>query len=90
MLVLMDNDIWEFSNSIVSPPMDPKDMTSHNLKDVKARRIILDRVKDHLIPHLFGKNLTRDMWEGLKRLFQRKNENKNMVSREKLMDMRMT
>lgn len=40
MLVLMDNDIWEFANSIVAPPVDPKDLASHKLKDVKFRRII--------------------------------------------------
>jgi hypothetical protein len=50
MLVLMENNIREFANSIVTPPTDPKELAIHNLKDVKARRIILDRVKDHLIP----------------------------------------
>jgi hypothetical protein len=29
MLVLMENDIWEFSNSIVAPPMDLKYLTVH-------------------------------------------------------------
>jgi hypothetical protein len=36
MLVLMENDIWEFANSIVAPPADPKDLAVHKLKDVKA------------------------------------------------------
>jgi hypothetical protein len=52
MLVLMENDIWEFANSIVAPPTNPKDLVVHKIEDVKARRIILDGVKDHLIPHL--------------------------------------
>ena len=90
MLVLMENDIWEFVNSIVAPPTDPKDLAIHKLKDVKARIIILDGVKDHLIPHLSGKNSTKDKWEALKSLFQSKNENHKMVLREKLRDMKMT
>jgi hypothetical protein len=61
MLVLMENDIWEFANSIVAPPMNQKDLAIHKLKDVKARRIILDGEKDHLIPHLSGKTTARDM-----------------------------
>jgi hypothetical protein len=69
MLVLIENDIWELSNSIVAPPVDPKDLAAHKLKDVKARRIILDGVKDHFIPHLSGKTTARDMWEALKSLF---------------------
>jgi 2-phosphoglycerate kinase len=62
----------------------------HNQKDVKARCIILDGVKDHLIPHLSGKTTARDMWEALKSLFQSKNENHKMVLREKLRDTKMT
>jgi hypothetical protein len=62
----------------------------HNQKDVKARRIIRDGVKDHLIPHLSGKTTAKDMWEALKSLFQSKNENRKMVLREKLRDTKMT
>jgi hypothetical protein len=72
------------------PPTDPAQLVIHNQKDVKARRIILDGVKDHLIPHLSGKTTTRDMWEALKGLFQSKNENRKMVLREKLIDTKMT
>jgi hypothetical protein len=57
---------------------------------VKSRCIILDGVKDHLIPHLSGKTTARDMWEALKSLFQSKNENHKMVLREKLRDTKMT
>jgi hypothetical protein len=51
MLVLMENDIWEFANSIMMPPTDPKELAAHKLKDVKLRCIVLNKVKDHLIPH---------------------------------------
>jgi hypothetical protein len=75
--------------SIVIPPMNPKYLTTHKLKDMKSRRIILNEVKDHLIPHLLGKTIVRDMWEALKRLFQSKNENRKMVLREKIRDTKM-
>jgi hypothetical protein len=68
----------------------PTNIKGFKLKDVKDRRIILDGVKDHLIPHLSGKTPARDMWEALKSLFQSKNENRKMVLREKLRDMKMT
>jgi hypothetical protein len=69
--------------------MDPKDLAAHKLKDMKAKRIIFDKVKDHLIPHLSRKTTARDMWEALKSLFQRNNENRKMVLREKLRDTKM-
>jgi hypothetical protein len=56
---------------------------------VKARHIILNGVKDHLIPHLSGKNIFRDMWEDMNLLYHSKNENHKMVLREKLKDIEM-
>lgn len=50
-LVMLENGLWEFANTIVTPPTDPKDLDAHNLKDVKAKKIILEVVKGHLIPH---------------------------------------
>jgi hypothetical protein len=47
-LILMENGLWEFANTIVTPLTDPQGLIIHNQKDVKARRIILDAVKDNL------------------------------------------
>jgi hypothetical protein len=53
----------------VTPPMDLKDLAAHELKDMKARRIILDAVKDHLIPHISEKKSTREIFVALLNLF---------------------
>jgi hypothetical protein len=90
MSVLMENGIWEFANTQITPPTDAAQLVIHNQKDVKVKRIILDGVKDHLIPYLSRKNTARDMWEALKGLFQSKNEHRKMVLREKLKDTKMT
>ena len=89
-LVLMENKIWEFANTQISPPTDVAQLVTHNQKDMKAMRIILDRVKDHLILHLCGKDTAWEMMEALKGLFQSKNENRKMLLREKVGDMKMT
>ena len=65
-------------------------MLINNQKDVKAMRIILDGVKDHLILQLLGKYTAWEMMEVLKGLFQSKNENHKMLLREKLWDTKMT
>ena len=57
--------------------------------DTRARLIILDGVKDHLIPHLFGKNTTHEMWMDLQNLFQNKNENLVLVLEDKLKSTKM-
>jgi len=65
-------------------------MIIHNQKDLEAKCIILDGVKDHLVPHLSRKTIDRDMWEALNGLFQIKNKILKMVLREKLKDTKMT
>jgi len=58
--VLMENGIWEFADQKITPPTDATQLADHNKKDVKdERRIILDAVKDHVIPHLSRKRQPR-------------------------------
>ena len=43
----------------------------------------MDRVKDHIFPHLSGKKTAAEMWTALESLYQSKNENpKDGVARE--------
>ena len=54
--VLKENKLWTFANTIVPvPSADPIALDVHEVKEARAQRIILDRVKDHLIPHLTEK-----------------------------------
>jgi hypothetical protein len=59
------------------------------VKEAKTQRIILDGVKDHLIPHLAEKKTTKEMWDALKSLYEAKNENRKMALRDKLHSARM-
>jgi hypothetical protein len=88
-LVLMGNGLWDFAEKEIQVPSDPTQATQHNLKDVKARGIILDVVKDHIIPHITGKNTTHKMWTTLIKLYQSDNQNRKMVLREKLSSIKM-
>jgi hypothetical protein len=61
-LVLMGNGLWDFAEKEIQVPSDPTQATAHNLEDVKARGIILDVAKNHIIPHITRKNTTHKMW----------------------------
>jgi hypothetical protein len=67
--------LWSFSNIVVAVPIDPTTLDVHEVNEAKTQRIILDRVKDHLIPHLAEKKTTNEMWVALKVLYEAKNEN---------------
>jgi hypothetical protein len=87
---LKENKIWNFVSSIVVVPMvDPVALDLHEVKEAKARRIILDGVKDHLIPHLVEKKTSKKMCDTLKNLFEVKNENRKNALKAKLHDTKM-
>jgi hypothetical protein len=65
-------------------------LEAHNKKEIKAERVLLDSVKDHLIPHLSEKKMAKEMFDALVSLFQRKNMNRKMVLRNKLRSVHMS
>jgi hypothetical protein len=63
----MENGWWDFAITILIP--STLELVIHNQKDVKARRIILDAMKDHLIPRQYEKKSTREMFLALTNIF---------------------
>lgn len=51
-LVYMENNLLEFLKTQVTPPLFAIALVTHNLKDVKARCIIIVVVNDHVIPNI--------------------------------------
>ena len=58
MLLLEKFELWDIVEKTGVPPTDPKHLVKFKKKNIKAKRIIIDAIKDHLIPHITGK--TRD------------------------------
>jgi hypothetical protein len=90
LIVLKENKIWNYVTFVVvAPTRNPIALDLHEVKEAKAQRIILDWVKDHLIPHLAEKKTTKEMWDALKNLCEVKNENQKMALKAKLHDTKM-
>ena len=86
-LILEENELWDIVHSTTANPVvvlaDATDKAAFMKRDVRARRVILDVVKDHVIPHISTKYHAFQMWTALTNLYQSLNENKKMVLREK-------
>jgi hypothetical protein len=90
LVVLKENKIYSYVNSIVeTPTVNLVALNLHETKEAKSQRIILDGLKDHLIPHLAEKKTSKEMWDALKNLFEVKNENVKMALKAKLHDTKM-
>jgi hypothetical protein len=93
-LLLQENELWDIventTTHLVVVPTDATLLAAYTKKSIKAKRFILDAIKDHLIPHLTGKTHAYEMWKSLTKLYQSTNENRKMVLREKLKSIKMT
>lgn len=96
-LILEENELWdEVVHSTQANPIqvhastDAQALATFNKKYIKARRIIFDAVKDHVIPHISGKDHAFKMWNVLARLYESSNENRKMVLRQQLRETKMT
>jgi hypothetical protein len=88
-LALKEYDLWELVDKVVTPPKDLAALDTHN-KEIKAKRVLLDSLKDHPIPHLNEKKTTKEMFDALVSLFESKNMNRKMVLKNKLISVQMS
>jgi hypothetical protein len=89
-LLLEENDLWDIVKDVVPSPTDPQQLAAHKKKEVKAKRMIMDAIKDHLIPHISEKKMAKEMFDALVSLYQSENINRKMILRNKLRSIEMT
>ena len=80
-LVLEENELDTYITEEVPVPEgdEVKALQKKNL--VKAKRIIVDSIKDHLIPHVSSLKTPKEMFDSLTKLFEGKNINRNTTLR---------
>ena len=71
LLALEEYDVKDFAIKEVPMPEEEERQASWRRNDVKARKILMDSVKSHLIFHISKGETTKDMFDILKNLFER-------------------
>ena len=59
--VLKEWKIWSFASTMMTDPTVKDELAEFEALQARAQRVILDGVKDHLIPHLAEKKTSYDM-----------------------------
>jgi hypothetical protein len=88
-MILDKNDLLEHVTVGVPKPDEEEKKTNHKKNEKKAKRIVSDSVKDHLIPHISELQTTRKMYEALNRLYESKDISHNLSLRNQLCNMKM-
>ena len=89
MLVLEENNLEGFIEADIPELEGHKDKAKHKKSLVKAKRIIADSIKDHLIPHVSSLKTPKQMFDALSRLYEGKNINIKMTLRTQLKHVKM-
>jgi arsenate reductase-like glutaredoxin family protein len=88
-LILEENDLERSVKEEVSELNDAAGKAKHQKDTIKAKRIIADSIKDHLIPYVSSKKTPKEMFHALNRLYEEKNINQKMNLRTQLKNTRM-
>ena len=65
-------------------------LAAGKMKEVKDEHMIMEDIKDHLIPHISEKKITKEMFDALFSLYQSKNTNRSMILHKRLKSIEMT
>ena len=67
--ILDVSDVEEHVDSMKVAPIVSVELVAWKKIDSRAMLIILDGVKDHIVPHLPGKKTALEMWKALESLY---------------------
>ena len=70
LLYLEENEVKDFALTMVPIPDNPNQLATWRKNDVKARKILMDSVKNHLVSHLSKSETTKEMFDSLNKLFE--------------------
>jgi hypothetical protein len=81
--VLEDNGLKEFIDKDAPKPdvVDVANLDSWKKKVAKARRILLEGVRDHIVSSLHGKSKSHTIWKVLTDLFQNSSDHRKWCSK---------
>jgi hypothetical protein len=88
-MILDENDLLEHVTVGVPEPDKEEQKTKHKKNEKKAKIILSNSVKDHLIPHISELQTARQMYEALSRLYESKDISQNLALRNQLRNMNM-
>jgi len=69
MLILEENDLDKYVEGEIGEPEEEEAKVRHKKEMTRAKRIIVDSMKDHLIPQVSSLKTPKSMFDALTQLF---------------------
>jgi len=68
--LLDEHALKTYIDSVVAVAVDVDPLKKYRIEMAKAKRMILDGVKDHMVCHVASKGTAKEMWDALATLYQ--------------------
>jgi hypothetical protein len=88
-LILEENDLAKFITENVLELEEDATKAKYKKDMIRAKRIIADSIKDHLIPQVSSKDTPKEMFDALTRMYEGNNINWMMNLRTQLKNTNM-
>lgn len=88
-LILEENDLSDYVTDEVAEPEAEENKVKHRKNLIRAKRIIADSIKDHLIPLVSSLKTPKEMFDALSRLYEGRSINRKMALRTQLKNVKM-
>ena len=88
-LILEGNDLDQYISKEVPELEGDEAKVVHKRRMDKAKRIIPDSIKDHLIPHVSSFKTSKEVYDALKNIFEGKNINQKVTLRNRLKNVKI-
>ena len=89
LLYLEENEVKDFALTTVPVPDDATQLAAWKKNDVKDQKILMDFVKNHLVSHLAKSETAKEMFDSLKKLFERDSASRLIALRTQLHTIKM-
>lgn len=89
MLALEENELVEFVEGKVPEPSDENEKPHWKKKGTRAKKILVDLVKDHLVPIIYKLKIAREMFKTLEEMYEFNNTSKALALKKQLHHVKM-
>lgn len=90
LFILEHNEIEDNVKIVIHEPTDNEGKSKHKKNEAKAKRILVNSVKYHLIPHIAQLNTSKETYDALIGLFENDNPSRKLALRNQLCGIKMS
>jgi intergrase/recombinase len=90
LLILEENYLLDYINQDIPEPEEDEEKVKHKKKEVMTRRILVDSIREYLIPHIAELKTAKKMYNALVKLFESKNISRKLALKNQLRCIKMS